>query len=68
MTAIPDTAESAESREFDAAFLHNYGDLDPIPVGARALCGAKSTCDGPGETEPEVTKCCPICLALTETE
>lgn len=26
--------ESDESKAFDAEFLHNFGDLYPIPVGA----------------------------------
>lgn len=52
---------------FDAQFIHNFGDLDPIPVGAIAKCGAISTRDEPGETEPLRHKCCPICLALTES-
>lgn len=48
--------------------LHNFGDLDPIPIGARALCGAVSKRVGPGEVEPLRTGCCPICVALTEGE
>lgn len=54
-----------EAQKFDEEFLHNFGDLDPIPVGARALCGAVSTRNGPGEIEPLVTSVCPICLSLT---
>jgi hypothetical protein len=54
-----------EALEFDDSFLHNFGDLDPIPVGARALCGALSQRTAPGETEPLRTECCPICFSLT---
>lgn len=55
-----------EALLFDEEFLHNYGPLDPIPLGAVALCGAVSRSDGRGETEPERVRCCPICVALTE--
>lgn len=52
--------------EFDKHFLHNFGGLDPIPIGAIALCGAVSTNDRAGEIEPLRVLCCPICVALTE--
>lgn len=55
-----------EAQEFDEEFLHNYGSLNPIPIGAVALCGAVSRTDAPGEIEPEKYRCCPICVALTE--
>lgn len=54
------------AKEFDGGFLHNFGNLNPIPIGAIALCGAESTNDRPGEIEPERLLCCPICVALTE--
>lgn len=63
------TTETSQNQEaIDAEYLHNFGDLDPIPIGARALCGAVSTRLGPGETEPLRVECCPICVALTEGE
>jgi hypothetical protein len=52
--------------EFDAQFLHNFGDIDPIPIGAIALCGAISTSTGSGQIEPLKVECCPICVALTQ--
>lgn len=55
-----------EAAAFDTRFLHNFGDLDPIPIGAVALCGAVSTRSGSGEKEPLRRKCCPICLAIIE--
>lgn len=68
MSATNETEESVESKQFDAEFLHNYGDLDPIPIGARALCGAVSTKAGYGTITPPASECCPICLALTNQE
>lgn len=55
-----------EAEEYDSELLHNFGDLDPIPVGARALCGVVSTRHGPGEIKPLRVECCPICVALSE--
>lgn len=60
--------QNPEAQKFDEEFLHNFGDLDPIPVGARALCGATSKSDRAGEIEPLRVECCPICVALTEGE
>jgi len=61
---MPDTL----AQQFDTRFLHNFGDLDPIPVGAVAICGAVSTREGSGEIEPLRSECCPICLALKEAD
>lgn len=58
-------SDCKEGQEFDEEFLHNFGDLDPIPIGAIALCGTISKNDRSGTTTPEKDKCCPICLALT---
>lgn len=61
-------SESIES-EIEAEFselLHNFGPVNPIPVGAVALCGEVSVSDGPGDQKPLRSRCCPICLALTE--
>lgn len=58
--------QSEESKEFDAMFLHNFGEENPIPIGARALCGVVSARHGEGVTEPLRVEACPICVALTE--
>lgn len=56
-----------QSDDFDASeFLHNFGPLEPIPIGARAKCGTESKREAPGEEEPLRVECCPICVALTE--
>lgn len=57
-----------EAQVFDKQFKHNFGELNPIPIGARALCGALSTTDGPGETEILRIDACPICLSLVEAQ
>lgn len=62
---IDELQQTEESKEFDEEFLHNFGDADPIPIGATALCGAVSKSKRCGETEPLRTECCPICLSLT---
>lgn len=49
----------------DNELLHNYGPINPIPIGAIALCGIVSTDDGEGDPNPPKEKCCPRCLELT---
>lgn len=53
-------------KEQQEKLLHNFGPIDPIPIGAVAICGEVSTYEGSGEQNPLRTKCCPICLALVE--
>lgn len=60
------TQEDQETSEEWNELIHNFGELNPIPVGAVALCGEVSTRNGPGEINPLRVRCCPICLALTE--
>jgi hypothetical protein len=59
---------AADAKAFDDQFIHNFGPLDPIPIGARALCGVVSTRKDSGEIEPLRSVCCPICVALTEEQ
>lgn len=59
--------DEVDCGEFDEQEdLHNFGNLDPIPIGARALCGTVSKRLGAGEQQPPRMECCPICLALSE--
>jgi hypothetical protein len=61
---MEETQSSDPSEEIDE-MLHNFGDLEPIPEGATALCGIRSKFDGSGKQNPALNECCPICLALT---
>lgn len=65
MSTETEIAVDPDVKAFDE-FLHNFGDLDPIPVGATALCVTVSKRLAPGEVEPYRHLCCPICLALSE--